>query len=194
MLLDEPTNHLDLETIEALAMALNNFEGGVVLVSHDERLISLVVDEIWQVKKGDMEKDPPEPGYVRVFNGSFEEYKDKLRREFEGGSLLTNKKKAERREKEEKEKKERAAAAKRQPAAPAPAPTPKPAGTITVERHAGPTAEARKVEAPSGMQRLSLDGDEAATAPEEEVKPVGKFVPPHLRRQQAGVADAWDED
>ncbi|ACO66328.1 ATP-binding cassette superfamily [Micromonas commoda] len=62
MLLDEPTNHLDLETIEALAMALNNFEGGVVLVSHDERLISLVVDEIWQVKKGDMEKDPPEPG------------------------------------------------------------------------------------------------------------------------------------
>ena len=57
MLLDEPTNHLDLETIEALAMALNNFEGGVVLVSHDERLISLVVDEIWQVKKGDMTKD-----------------------------------------------------------------------------------------------------------------------------------------
>jgi len=48
MLLDEPTNHLDLETIEALAMALNKFEGGVVLVSHDERLISLVVDEIWQ--------------------------------------------------------------------------------------------------------------------------------------------------
>ena len=161
MLLDEPTNHLDLETIEALAMALNNFEGGVVLVSHDELLISLVVDEIWQVKKGDMEKDPPEPGYVRVFNGSFEEYKDKLRREFEGGSLLTNKKKAERREKE-KERKERAAAAKRQPAAtaPAPKPAPKPAGTITVERHAGPTAEARK-EAPSGMQRLSLDGDEA---------------------------------
>ena len=199
MLLDEPTNHLDLETIEALAMALNNFEGGVVLVSHDERLISLVVDEIWQVKKGDMEKDPPEPGYVRVFNGSFEEYKDKLRREFEGGSLLTNKKKAERREKEEKERKERAAAAKRQPAATAPKPNnansnpnPKPAGTITVERHAGPTADARKVEAPSGMQRLSLDGDEAA--PKEEVKPVGKFVPPHLRRQQAGVADAWDED
>uniref|UniRef100_A0A7S0IC79 ABC transporter domain-containing protein n=1 Tax=Micromonas pusilla TaxID=38833 RepID=A0A7S0IC79_MICPS len=194
LLLDEPTNHLDLETIEALAMALNNFEGGVVLVSHDERLISLVVDEIWQVKKGDMEKDPPEPGYVRVFNGSFEEYKDKLRREFEGGSLLTNRKKAERREKEEKEKKEQAAAAKRQPAAAAPAPAPKPTGTITVERHVGPTAEARKVEAPSGMQRLSLDGDEAAPAPKEEVKSVGKFVPPHLRRQQAGVADAWDED
>ena len=63
-----------------------------------------------------------------------------------------------------------------------------------MERHAGPTADARKVEAPSGMQRLSLDGDEAAPAAKEEVKPVGKFVPPHLRRQQAGVADAWDED
>ena len=69
MLLDEPTNHLDLETIEALAMALNNFEGGVVLVSHDERLISLVVDEIWQVKKGDMMKDPPEPGHVKAREG-----------------------------------------------------------------------------------------------------------------------------
>jgi ATP-binding cassette subfamily F protein 2 len=42
---------------------------------------------------------------VKVFNGSFEEYKEMLRREFEGGSLLTNKKKAERRAKEEKEAK-----------------------------------------------------------------------------------------
>ena len=85
-------------------MALNNFEGGVVLVSHDERLISLVVDEIWQVKKGDMTKNPPEPGHVKVFNGSFEEYKEMLRKEFEGGSLLSNKKKAERRERELAEK------------------------------------------------------------------------------------------
>merc|ERR1711994_12820 len=51
LLLDEPTNHLDIETIDALAEAINAFEGGLVLVSHDFRLINQVADQIWICEK-----------------------------------------------------------------------------------------------------------------------------------------------
>jgi ATP-binding cassette subfamily F protein 2 len=47
LLLDEPTNHLDMETIDALGDAINAFDGGLVLVSHDFRLINQVADKIW---------------------------------------------------------------------------------------------------------------------------------------------------
>nr|XP_018678065.1 PREDICTED: ABC transporter F family member 1 isoform X2 [Musa acuminata subsp. malaccensis] len=47
LLLDEPTNHLDIETIDSLSEALNEWDGGLVLVSHDFRLINQVADEIW---------------------------------------------------------------------------------------------------------------------------------------------------
>ncbi len=52
LLLDEPTNHLDLATREALAVALNEFEGTVMLVSHDRSLLRSVCDEFWLVAKG----------------------------------------------------------------------------------------------------------------------------------------------
>jgi ATP-binding cassette subfamily F protein 3 len=55
LLLDEPTNHLDLTTREALAMALNEFEGTVMLVSHDRALLRAVCDEFWLVARGGME-------------------------------------------------------------------------------------------------------------------------------------------
>jgi len=51
LLLDEPTNHLDIETIDSLAEALNEWDGGLVLVSHDFRLINQVAKEIWVCEK-----------------------------------------------------------------------------------------------------------------------------------------------
>jgi len=47
LLLDEPTNHLDIETIDSLAEAIREYQGGMVLVSHDFRLINQVAEEIW---------------------------------------------------------------------------------------------------------------------------------------------------
>jgi ATP-binding cassette subfamily F protein 3 len=55
LLMDEPTNHLDLATREALAMALNEFEGTLMLVSHDRALLRSVCDEFWMVSRGGVE-------------------------------------------------------------------------------------------------------------------------------------------
>ena len=52
LLLDEPTNHLDLDMREALAEALADFDGAIVLVSHDRHLIGLVCDSFWRVADG----------------------------------------------------------------------------------------------------------------------------------------------
>jgi ATP-binding cassette subfamily F protein 3 len=64
LLLDEPTNHLDLTTREALSMALNEFEGTVMLVSHDRALLREVCDEFWLVAKG----------CVSTFDGDLDDY------------------------------------------------------------------------------------------------------------------------
>ena len=64
LLLDEPTNHLDLATREALAMALNEFEGTVMLVSHDRALLRAVCDEFWMVSHGG----------VAPFDGDLDDY------------------------------------------------------------------------------------------------------------------------
>ncbi|HIC60436.1 MAG TPA: ABC-F family ATP-binding cassette domain-containing protein [Rhodospirillales bacterium] len=52
ILLDEPTNHLDIDAKEALIEALNEFEGAIILVSHDPHLIRLVADHLWLVEDG----------------------------------------------------------------------------------------------------------------------------------------------
>src|SRR5690606_2214379 len=69
LLLDEPTNHLDLDMREALAEALSDFEGAIVLVSHDRHLIGLVSDTFWRVSDG----------VVRPFDGDLDEYAAWLR-------------------------------------------------------------------------------------------------------------------
>ncbi|MCX7562575.1 ATP-binding cassette domain-containing protein [Xanthomonadaceae bacterium XH05] len=56
LLLDEPTNHLDLDMREALAEALSDFPGAIVLVSHDRHLIGLVCDTFWRVAGGKVEE------------------------------------------------------------------------------------------------------------------------------------------
>jgi len=71
LLLDEPTNHLDMETIDVLADAINEFDGGVVLVSHDFRLINQVAEEIWEVKNQ----------AVKRWEGDIIQYKEQLRKQ-----------------------------------------------------------------------------------------------------------------
>ncbi|XP_047488905.1 ATP-binding cassette sub-family F member 3-like [Penaeus chinensis] len=72
-ILDEPTNHLDIETIEALGKAIQKFKGGVVLVSHDERLIRMVCTELWVC--GDKQ--------VVCMEGGFDEYRALVEKEIQ---------------------------------------------------------------------------------------------------------------
>nr|QNH67898.1 ATP-binding cassette transporter subfamily F member 2 [Brachionus rotundiformis] len=81
LLLDEPTNHLDIETIDALADALNTFEGGLILVSHDFRLINQVAEEIWICDKQTITK----------WNGDIISYKEFLRKKIEKEQNSLNK-------------------------------------------------------------------------------------------------------
>jgi ATP-binding cassette subfamily F protein 3 len=68
LLLDEPTNHLDLETREALAVALAQFEGTLVLVSHDRHLLRATTDQLLIVRDGTL----------RAFDGDLDDYRDSL--------------------------------------------------------------------------------------------------------------------
>ena len=65
VILDEPTNHLDMESREALVSALTEYEGAVILVSHDPHLVSCVADRLWLVDQG----------RVAPFDGDMEAYR-----------------------------------------------------------------------------------------------------------------------
>ena len=64
LVLDEPTNHLDVDSREALIMAINEYEGAVILISHDRHIIETCVDELWLVHDGT----------VKRFDGDMEDY------------------------------------------------------------------------------------------------------------------------
>ena len=66
LLLDEPTNHLDLDMRDALTIALEEYTGAVVIVSHDRSLIRAVADELWLVADGE----------AKLFDGDLEDYKN----------------------------------------------------------------------------------------------------------------------
>jgi ATP-binding cassette, subfamily F, member 3 len=65
LILDEPTNHLDIDSREALAEAINEFPGAVILISHDWHLLELTADRLWLVANGK----------VQPFDGDLEDYR-----------------------------------------------------------------------------------------------------------------------
>ncbi|NVJ69566.1 MAG: ABC-F family ATP-binding cassette domain-containing protein [Alphaproteobacteria bacterium] len=74
LILDEPTNHLDVDSREALIHAVNDYDGAVLLISHDRHLVEACVDRLWIVEKGD----------VKRFEGDLEDYKQHLLKERSG--------------------------------------------------------------------------------------------------------------
>jgi ATP-binding cassette subfamily F protein 3 len=69
LLLDEPTNHLDIDMRHALTVALQSFEGGLLVVSHDRHLIKTVADTLWLIADGKL----------RVFDGDLDDYQQWLK-------------------------------------------------------------------------------------------------------------------
>ena len=80
LLLDEPTNHLDLEMRLALTMALQDFEGALIVVSHDRHLLRTVADELWLVSDGQ----------AKVFDGDLDDYRHWLLNKDKPVNLITD--------------------------------------------------------------------------------------------------------
>ena len=85
VILDEPTNNLDIESIDALAEALNEYKGGVIIVSHDERLIRETNCQLWVIEEQS----------IAEIEGGFDAYRkevlDELGEEVFNPSLIANK-------------------------------------------------------------------------------------------------------
>jgi ATP-binding cassette, subfamily F, member 3 len=131
LLLDEPTNHLDLSTREALGMALNEFEGTVMLVSHDRALLRAVCDEFWLVGRGG----------IGPFDGDLDDYQ----------RYLLDEAKRQRELARGQAREQAASAVAAAPAVPVATPAPAPAAPVDAR---GTPQEQRKVQA-AQRQELS---------------------------------------
>ena len=76
LMLDEPTNHLDMESVEALIDGVKAFQGGLVMVSHDARLISETECDLWVCEGGEMVADGRSKTGIRVENEGFDKFRD----------------------------------------------------------------------------------------------------------------------
>jgi ATP-binding cassette subfamily F protein 3 len=65
LILDEPTNNLDVESVEALAESIEKFEGGVVIVSHDQHFVSRVANEVWLIDEGKVQRCESFAAYLK---------------------------------------------------------------------------------------------------------------------------------
>nr|WP_297531398.1 ATP-binding cassette domain-containing protein [uncultured Roseateles sp.] len=164
LLLDEPTNHLDLQTREALSMALNEFEGTVMLVSHDRALLREVCDEFWLVADGKL----------APFDGDLDDYQR---------WLLDRSKEAAKLAKEEAKQALRSARAS-SAAGTAPAPVPSPVAVAAAPVVAAPVAPS----APVKREDRKLSG-QARQKLSEQTRPLRKEM-----EQIDARMKAWAEE
>jgi ATP-binding cassette subfamily F protein 3 len=170
LLLDEPTNHLDIEMRHALTMALQGFEGGLIVVSHDRHLIKTVADTLWLAADGKL----------KVFDGDLDDYQAWLRARAKaqsgspgspGGSLCT------------------AAGTKPSRANPAGNPTARPGGR-QVEQWRRELVQIEKKLAAIGAERALIEQElgkaDASTGEEQRGKLLEKYA--RLHRD----ADKWE--
>jgi len=193
LLLDEPTNHLDMEGIDALAKAVNEYKGGLVLVSHDMRLISQVAKEIWICEHRTIEK----------YKGDIMNFKMDMRQQMgiendvklqgDASVRATSKAKAPKKKKPEP---------KLEVVLPKPKPAPAKIATISEDTKREDTNKVAST-VPSALPTPKEDASKPADAPtvatvgtsgsnstEGAVPAKKRYIPPHLRKKMAAEAAA----
>jgi ATP-binding cassette subfamily F protein 3 len=171
LLMDEPTNHLDLTTREALSMALNEFEGTVMLVSHDRALLREVCDEFWLVTKGGVEP----------FDGDLDDYQRWLLQQSKDAAKAARQ------------------AASKPAAAPAPVAAPKPAAEAGLDKKA--KAQLRQQQSdqakPLKAEHKQIDQRLAALSTQRETvlaALAGAALPAEARVEQGRRLKAIDDE